>query len=145
MPKPKYWAMNLERLPWVRRLKKPVQCGGYTWGKVPLKALYRHGARNNPKPPEGLEKYRCKNPAYWSYKLMRRSLNEYPERNVTESGRGYYCIWHIPNEYPESQRRENWFGRHGFWSVKSGEWIPGTVELKEMFERESVEEEPKHP
>jgi hypothetical protein len=141
--KPSYWAENLERLPWVRRLRKPVQCGGYTWRKMPLKALYSHGPRGDEKPPEGVEKFRCKLPAYWSYKYTKTSLKEYPARNVTESGVGHFCIWHIPDEHIEYNRRRKWWSRHGFRNARTGEWIPGTQELNEMFtfERESLEEE----
>lgn len=58
------------RLPWVTRLKvSPGRCEALKYGHMPLKALFTMGGR----PPEGTEKYRCKNAAWWRFRALKRS------------------------------------------------------------------------
>jgi hypothetical protein len=68
-------------LPWVTRRKSPVPCDGIKWSQVPLKALYSRGG----KPPEGLEKYRCSKPAYWTFRSLKKS----------HAQSGNYCWSHL--------------------------------------------------
>jgi hypothetical protein len=67
-------------LPWVTYLKKPQPCTGFKAG-TPLKAVFSVGGR----PPVGLERYSCKNPARWKFRALSRSA----------ARDGVYCWPHL--------------------------------------------------
>jgi hypothetical protein len=121
MAKPRYWPENLERLPWVKRLKNAVQCQGWV-----ASASFRRGKNS------------CKNPAYWKYTHSKRDPFA-PIETVQ-----YYCSNHVFSRgigtMYEEDRAQNWYKKHGFKNRK-GEWVPGTDELHEMLNRESNVEE----
>jgi len=94
-------------IPWVRRLRHPRQCTAIKSG-TPLKAIYTmHG-----KPPVGLDGYRCKNPAYWTFRALKRG-SKFAARN------GTFCWSHLMYQgisgNPEEQERTvRWLIRHGY-------------------------------
>lgn len=52
---------------------------------MPLRAIHQWGSRDNPKPPIGKEKWRCKNAAHWRYCAKRNS----------DGKSGIYCQSHL--------------------------------------------------
>ncbi len=89
----------LAQVPWIRRLKKPVQCDAYTWSRMPLKVLGN---------PELLEKYRCKINAYWTFTALKRTGHYTPAKS------GHYCTHHLYSSglsynEPEQQRITKWY------------------------------------
>lgn len=91
-----------ESIPWVKVVKRDIPCDGIRWNKVPLKALYDHGG----KPATGLDKYRCKNKAKWSFRALKRP--QFPARD------GNYCWSHLHSSglfynNEETQRFERWY------------------------------------
>jgi hypothetical protein len=81
------------RLPWVTRLARPAQCTAIK-AHTPLKALYRMGG----KPPVGLDRYRCKQPAYWRFRSLKKSM----------ARDGDYCWSHLRHHglYGDMDERE---------------------------------------
>jgi hypothetical protein len=55
----------IARLPWVTRLERTQPCDGYRYTHMPGKALYGND-------PELLAKYKCKAPARWRFRALKR-------------------------------------------------------------------------
>jgi hypothetical protein len=66
---------------------------------MPLKAIGN---------PELMEKYRCKVPAYWTFRATKR-VSDYPQAKS-----GHYCMHHLHSlgifySPPEQDRFEKWY------------------------------------
>ena len=66
------------RLPWVTRLERTQPCDGYRWSSMSWKARCD---------PELMAKYKCKVPARWRFRALKR--NPLPARD------GTYCWSHL--------------------------------------------------
>lgn len=99
-----------KRIPWVTHLAWAEPCDGFTWGKVPLKALYVWGPRDNPKPPIGMEAYRCKLPAYWEFEALPED-----DWDTDAATSGIYCWQHLLSQLynyrQEYARLEDWYSK----------------------------------
>lgn len=94
-------AKIAERMPWVRKLAKPVPCEGIKWNIVSMKML--HQIRQGDIP----EKVKCKKLAHWHFTSL---------KNSTASS-GNYCWSHliyrgIFGSQEESNRTRKWFIRN---------------------------------
>ena len=103
----------LEFLPFVKRLKVSQPCEGLRWGKMPLKAIYRHGPGNTLE-PTGTEKYRCKNAAYWKFTALKKS----------RARDGVYCMSHlysagIGHDMDEQARLNRWWKKYNDIQTKT--------------------------
>lgn len=102
----------LEFLPFVKRLRVAQPCDGLRWSIMPLKALYTHGPGRS-LPPTGVEKYKCKNVAYWKFTALKKS-------NAHD---GVYCMSHlfaagIGHDMDEQNRLDRWWQKYN--EVNSG-------------------------
>lgn len=90
------------QVPWVRHHDMPAPCSAIT-SRTPLKALWSmHGS-----PPVGLDKYRCKNPAHWRFRALKRSF----------ARDGDYCWMHLLlkgffMDPTEADRFDRWYKRN---------------------------------
>jgi len=87
----------LKRLPWIKWLKEGRTCDGYRYNRMPVKAMHDSELK---------EKYRCKNPAHWKYKTLKKSWAE----------DGVYCMAHLYAnciwDMHEMARVERWIQKH---------------------------------
>jgi len=69
---------------------------------MPLKAIYNHGP-GRILPPTGTDPYKCKNPAYWKFKALKKS----------DARDGIYCMSHLYSQFDmdEHDRIERWIIR----------------------------------
>lgn len=87
----KRWA---EACPWIKRLKKPVQCEGWTPRKHP-----------------------CKNPAYWTYKFSKPRARWH---DVMDPGKTLHFCWNhlssrgVAGSMTESERFHKWSQDNGY-------------------------------
>jgi hypothetical protein len=107
---PKQRRAFLESIPWITRLKNSTTCDGLRWGRMPLKAIYNHGP-NRILPPTGTDPYKCKNPAYWKFKALKRS----------HARDGIYCVAHLYSQLhnmDEDKRIRRWIvNTYGSWEA----------------------------
>lgn len=100
---------NMTRLPWVRRLKKPVPCDGIKWSTVAGKDLWAHGP-NQSIPARGIQdRSRCKNNAWWHFKPLKKS----------HAKEGNFCWSHlisagIYHDMDEEARTKRWYDKNGW-------------------------------
>jgi len=96
--------------PGVRRLKVSRCCEGWKSG-TPLKAIYSWGpGRSNP--PVGLERYRCKNRAWWRFTPLKRKAWGFTAPQN-------YCWSHLIHngvygDMDEEARTVRWMKRKGW-------------------------------
>lgn len=106
------WSEHLLGMPGVSRIRgERPRCDGLRWKEIPLKALYQWGPRDNPQPPTGTEKYRCRNKARYRYKACKaRGDWDWPAKD------GNYCYHHLVNEitshYADRMRLERYLDKH---------------------------------
>lgn len=100
--------MNLERLPWVRSLKKPVPCEGIKWGTVALRDIFPMGPLGRERPARGIQpRSRCKKQGRWHFTALKSS--------PTKSGN--YCWHHLMQQMysmQETERVNRWLARNGW-------------------------------
>ena len=101
-----------EQIPWVSRLDESTQCIGFKNG-TPLKAIYNWGPGKS-NPPVGLEKYRCRNPAWWYFEAL-GPVDEWDFVADT----GTYCWSHLVSRalhgtYRETLRFQKWLSENGY-------------------------------
>jgi hypothetical protein len=100
---------NMLRLPWVRKLKKPVKCDGIKYGTVAMKDLYDYGPGQSI-PARGIQdKSRCKNNAWWHFKPLKKSYAK----------EGNYCWSHLLAQgvfgaQEEHDRMNKWYDKNGW-------------------------------
>lgn len=88
-----------EAIPWVRRLRRPRECGGFM-SHTPLKAVFGTLEQRAARP-------RCRNRAWWHFTALRRSW----------ARSGDYCWSHLVSrglygDALEEARTERWLERH---------------------------------
>ncbi len=89
------------QVPWITYHDLPTTCTAIT-SRTPLKAIYSmHG-----KPPIGLDNYRCKKPAHWRFRALKRSFTR----------DGDLCWTHLMQsvfgDMAEDERFSRWFHRN---------------------------------
>ncbi len=95
----------IRRVPWIRFHAEPDTCTAFL-SRTPLKAIFSMYGR----PPVGLANYRCKMPAHWAFRALKRK----PFRSGVN---GDYCWFHLHHsglfgdEY-ETDRFRRWRQRH---------------------------------
>lgn len=102
---------NLLMLPWVKPVKRDVQCEGIKWNTVALKDLYPRGTE----PARGFQpRSRCKRKAKFVFRATKR-LRVWDSPATS----GSYCITHasmqINDHGAEYRRASKWWDKNGWW------------------------------
>lgn len=96
----------IKRHPRISYKSDKVQCEGYTWSRMPMKALWnKDGSR-----ADGTlqEQYRCKNNGHWKFRALRSKNSMFDAKD------GLYCWSHLMTQvftYTESDAFYRWLDR----------------------------------
>lgn len=71
-------------LPFVFYVDERRQCDGVCWSRVPVRAVW-HPKTHRRQPLSMLDPYRCRTPAHWRFKALKKS----------RSKSGTYCMSHL--------------------------------------------------
>jgi hypothetical protein len=94
------------RLPWVTRLEETTSCDGYRWSAMSFRAR---------RDPELMAKYKCRAPARWKFRALKR--------NLMFSQDGTYCwshLWAMGLQHDMTEEARTWRGLARMVSVD--EW-----------------------